>query len=147
MNIKALFTPLLAFALVSAFFVPAFAQTTQKSGHKEVKKNFRVTGEVVDLWCFIDHEGHGQKHRNCAIQCATDGNPIGIVTKTGDIYIMMGGKKHQAGHEVLINRMAETITVTGTLMKTGGVQAVYVNKVSPPAKQRGGPTSRPGRSR
>ncbi len=42
---------------------------------------------------------------------------------------MMGIKDHQPGKEVLIDRMADTVTIEGTLVKKGGIQVVYVSSV------------------
>jgi hypothetical protein len=42
---------------------------------------------------------------------------------------MMGIKDHQPGKEVLIDKMAETVTVEGTLVKKGGTQVIYVSSV------------------
>ncbi len=88
-----------------------------------------VKGEVVDLWCYMDHKGHGAKHKSCAVMCAEAGNPIGIVDESGHLYIAMGGKKHQPGREVLISHMAETVTVKGKLVKDGGLEAIYIASV------------------
>ncbi len=93
------------------------------------QESVKITGEVVDLWCYLDHHGHGLKHRKCAITCAEAGNPIGIVDDKGHVYVAMGGEKHQPGRDVLIQRMAETVTVEGRLVREGGVDAVYVDDV------------------
>ena len=91
----------------------------------------RVTlkGEVVDLWCFLEGGDHGAEHKQCAVTCAKAGNPIGLLTEKGDLYVMMGIKDHQPGKEMLIDKMAETVTVQGTLVKKGGIQVVYVSSV------------------
>jgi len=44
-------------------------------------------------------------------------------------HVLMGIKDHQPGKDVLIDKMAETVTVEGTLVKKGGVQVVYVSAV------------------
>ena len=41
----------------------------------------------------------------------------------------MGIKDHQPGKEVLLEKMTETVTVEGTLVKKGGVQVIYVSAV------------------
>ena len=89
----------------------------------------KVKGEVVDLWCFLEGGDHGPEHKECAISCAKAGNPIGLITTKGEIYVMMGMKDHQPGREVLIDHMADTVTVEGTLVKKGGVQVIYVSSV------------------
>ncbi len=89
----------------------------------------KVKGEVVDLWCYLEGGDQGAEHKKCAISCAKAGNPIGLVTERGDIYVMMGIKDHQPGKDVLISKMAETITVEGNLVKKGGIQVIYVSSV------------------
>ncbi len=89
----------------------------------------KVKGEVVDLWCFLEGGDRGADHKQCAISCAKAGNPIGLVTEKDEVYAMMGIKDHQPGREVLLEKMAETVTVEGTLVKKGGVQAIYISSV------------------
>lgn len=89
----------------------------------------KVKGEVVDLWCYLEGGDHGADHKECGITCAKAGNPIGLLTEKGEIYVMMGIKDHQPGRDVLIDKMAETVTVEGTLVKNGGVQVIYVSSV------------------
>jgi hypothetical protein len=86
----------------------------------------KVKGEVIDLWCYLEGGDHGPEHKKCGIACAKAGNPIGLLTEKGEIYVMMGIKDHQPGKDVLIDKMAETITVEGTLVKKGGTQVIYV---------------------
>src|SRR5947199_8387184 len=89
----------------------------------------KVKGEVVDVWCYLEGGDRGADHKQCAISCAKAGNPIGLVTEKDEVYVMMGLKDHQPGKEVLLEKMAETVTVEGTLVKKGGVQVIYVSSV------------------
>jgi hypothetical protein len=88
-----------------------------------------VKGEVVDMWCYLEGGDHGPKHKDCAVVCAKAGNPIGILDGKGNLYVAMGMKDHQPGRDILISKMAQTVTVTGTLVKKGGTQALYVTSV------------------
>jgi hypothetical protein len=92
-------------------------------------KEMTVKGEVIDLWCYLEGGDHGAEHKDCATMCAKAGNPIGILDDKGNIYVVMGLKEHQAGKELLSDKMAETVTVSGTLVKKGGVQVIYVKSV------------------
>jgi len=38
----------------------------------------------------------------------------------------MGGKKHQPGRDVMLSKMAQTVTVHGKVIRMGGLQAIYV---------------------
>ena len=89
----------------------------------------KIKGEVIDLWCYLEGGDHGAEHKSCAVSCAKAGNPIGLLTEKGEVYVMMGIKDHQPGKDVLIEKMAETVTVEGTLVKKGGTQVIYVSAV------------------
>ena len=88
-----------------------------------------VTGEVVDLWCYLEHGDHGAKHKDCAVACAKAGNPVGIVDAKGIVYVAMGFKEHQVGRDLLIKKMSQTVTATGSLVTKGGMQVLYITSV------------------
>ncbi len=88
-----------------------------------------VKGEVVDLWCYLEGGDHGDKHKECATTCAKAGNPIGIVDAKGNVYLTAGIEDHQPAQQVLLDKMAETVTVTGTLVRKGGTRLLYVKSV------------------
>jgi hypothetical protein len=89
-----------------------------------------VKGEVVDLWCYMDHGARGQKHKACAVACAKMGNPIGIVDSKGNVYVAVGSELHQPDRERLIDKMAQEVTVTGTVVSRGGMKMIYVKTIS-----------------
>jgi len=88
-----------------------------------------VTGEVVDLWCYLEGGDHGPSHKECSTACAKAGNPIGLVDSKGNIYVTAGIQDHQPARDVLIDKMNQQVTVTGTLVKKGGTQMLYVHSV------------------
>jgi hypothetical protein len=89
-----------------------------------------VKGEVVDLWCYLEGGDRGADHKKCAVTCAKAGNPIGLVTDKDEVYVLMGIKDHQPGKDIFIDKMAETVTVEGTLVKKGGTQVIYVSSIN-----------------
>ncbi len=88
-----------------------------------------IKGEVVDLWCFLESGARGAGHKACAVGCATSGLPIGIVDADGNIYLALGFKDHQSAKDLLLSRMADTVTVSGTLVKKGGFEAIFIKEV------------------
>ncbi len=89
-----------------------------------------IKGEVVDLWCYMDHSAHGEKHKACAVACAKMGNPIGIVDADGNAYMAVGSELHQSDREKLIDKMAQQVTVTGKVVSRGGLNMLYVQSIS-----------------
>ena len=88
-----------------------------------------IKGEVVDMWCYLEGGDRGVAKKECATACAKAGNPIGILDAKGNLYVASGLQDHQPGQKLLINKMSEEVTVTGTLVKKGGVQMIYIDSV------------------
>jgi len=88
-----------------------------------------IRGEVVDLWCYLEGGDRGPSKKDCATACAKAGNPIGILDARGNLYVAAGLKDHEPAQAILINRMSDVVTVSGTVVKNGGVQMIYVDAV------------------
>jgi len=88
-----------------------------------------VTGEVIELWCYLEAGDRGPAKKACATACAKAGNPIAIVDAKGQLYMLAGLKSHQPAQDLLLDKMSENVTVTGTLVKNPNVQMIYVELV------------------
>ena len=88
-----------------------------------------INGEVVDLWCYLEGGDRGPAKKDCATACAKAGNPIGVLDAKGNLYVTAGLKDHQPGQSVLLTKMSEQVTITGTVVKKGGVQMIYIDSV------------------
>ena len=83
--------------------------------------NKTVTGEVVDLMCYIDHSASGEKHAACAAKCIKGGGPVGIVSE-GKSYLIVG--EHKPINDELAEFAGKTITVKGKLAERGGMAMI-----------------------
>lgn len=94
-------------------------------------KGERVTvkGEVVDMWCYLEGGDRGPAKKQCATMCAKAGNPIGLLDEKGNLYLTAGLKDHQPAQTLLLGKMSQEVTVSGTLVKKGGVQMIYIDTV------------------
>lgn len=88
-----------------------------------------VKGEVVDLWCYLEGGDRGPAKKACATACAKAGNPIGLLDANGNLYVASGLKDHEPGRTLLLDKISQEVTVTGTVVKKGGVQMLYVDSV------------------
>ena len=77
-----------------------------------------ITGEVVDLMCFIDHNSKGEKHAACAAKCIKDGGPVGI-TSEGKTYLVVGD--HKPMNDQLAEYAGKTVTLKGKLVEREGM--------------------------
>jgi hypothetical protein len=97
-------------------------------------KPVTAAGELIDTWCYFEGSDHGPGHKACSTACAKAGNPIGLLQKNGQVYILAGMKDHQPAKDVLVDHMNEMVTVKGTLVSKGGVNMLYVTDVMPQKK-------------
>jgi len=78
-----------------------------------------VTGEIVDMMCYIDHNAVGDKHgQSCGAKCIKNGGPVGII-ENGKAYLVVG--EHKPMNDELADSCGKTITLKGKLAERGGV--------------------------
>src|SRR3954471_2567217 len=77
-----------------------------------------VTGEIVDLMCYIDHSAMGEKHAGCGSKCIKGGGPVGIV-ENGKAYLVVG--EHLPINDKLADSCGKTITLKGKVSERGGM--------------------------
>ena len=95
-------------------------------------KAVTLTGEILDLSCYLQLGKHGDKHASCGKKCITGGQPIGLVTKTGDVYLLID-EEHDPRRDGLTtfraaaaDNFAKVMTVSGTQTTVNGTKAVFV---------------------
>ena len=96
-------------------------------------KTSTVVGEIVDFSCYLQIGKHGEKHRSCAQKCFQNGQPIGLLTKDGTLYMLME-EEHDPRRDGLTNfrqaavdHASHIMEVTGTEWSHGGYKALYVH--------------------
>lgn len=78
-----------------------------------------VTGEIVDMMCYVDHNATGEKHGSkCGQTCIKGGGPVGIVSE-GKAYLVVG--EHKPMNEELAPLAGKTVTLKGKMANNGGV--------------------------
>lgn len=86
-----------------------------------------VTGEILDMKCYMTSGEHGDSHKDCAQMCLKGGSPMGILAEDGKVYLLIEGKD-SAPYEEARKHGGETMIVTGTLSDKNGVQALIVTE-------------------
>ena len=80
-----------------------------------------ISGEIVDLMCYLDHGAQGQKHRGCATICIKKGGPVGLLS--GDqLYLVVGD--HQPINEELASKAAKTVKIKGKVVEKHGMKMI-----------------------
>src|SRR2546421_13119818 len=78
-----------------------------------------VTGEIVDMMCYVDHNAIGEEHgKTCGAKCIKSGGPVGIVSD-GKAYLVVG--EHKPMNDQLAEYCGKTVTLKGKAAERGGI--------------------------
>jgi hypothetical protein len=117
---------IITFAAAAVFAAsPVIAHEGHEHGQKdelasgETKK---ITGEVIDMACYVDHNATGEKHADCAKKCITSGLPVGLKADDGKTYLLIG--EHKPLNSELAQYAAKKITVEGKFTSRDGVNMI-----------------------
>jgi len=81
-----------------------------------------MTGEVVDMMCYVDHNAVGEKHgQSCGAKCVKSGGPVGIVSD-GKAYLVVG--EHKPMNDQLAEYCGKTVTLKGKMAERGGIAMI-----------------------
>ena len=97
----------------------SFAQQTEK----------KVTGEVLDMACYMAKGAHGTDHKDCAAACIKGGSPMGILTSDGKVVLVVENHDKKSAYEEVKKHAGEQVTVTGTMAERGGMPGIIVSEV------------------
>ena len=90
-------------------------------------KKVTLTGEVLDLYCYMDHAAKGEEHAKCATACINKGIPAGFLSE-GTVYLLLGGD-HNSANEKVAEFAGKPSKLTGTLVEQNGVKAIKVESI------------------
>ena len=95
-------------------------------------KPVTVTGEVVDVSCYLQLGKRGEAHVACGSKCIAHGEPVGLVDATGPLYLLFAEEHHPRRdgmvdiRKVFAPLLAKNVTVTGMVSDMKGVKGLYV---------------------
>lgn len=91
-------------------------------------KTETISGELLDMSCYMMHEGKGKKHAKCAGACVQGGAPLGILTKDGKVLLVVGNHEDQKPYAEAKALAGGNAKITGTVFTRGGLTAIVVSK-------------------
>lgn len=116
--------PVFASLLAVALILSAGAQRGAAADKKEVT----VKGEVLDLFCYLDHGAKGGDHAKCAETCLNKGIPAGFLGSDGVFYLLLGDD-HNAANDKVAAFAGKPSEISGTLLEQNGVKAIMVKSI------------------
>jgi hypothetical protein len=108
--------------LIGAFAVAPLAIAQEQNQGGDTAASKEVTGEVVDMMCYVDHNAVGPKHgQSCGAKCVRSGGPVGIVSD-GKAYLVVG--EHKPMNDQLAEYCGKTVTLKGKMAERGGIAMI-----------------------
>ena len=96
--------------------------------HEEKRGIQTITGEVVDLACYLGHGASGAAHQQCAQKCISEGLPVGI--KSGNQLYLVIGSDHTPANKTLAPLAAKTVVAEGEVTEQNEVHLLALKKVT-----------------
>jgi len=115
-------------AAVLGISVPAIAhEGHHMPGEKAVTKT--ITGEVVDMGCWLGHAARGADHISCATKCLNNGMPMGLLTSNGTLYLVTLDHDNADPYVSLKDMAGKNVSITGELLSRSGMKAIEASRV------------------
>src|SRR5437667_6261659 len=74
-------------AVLGLLAMVALASVAVSKEAAKASKPVTLKGEVVDTGCYLGRGAHGEKHKECALKCASNGMPIALLTDKGKLVL------------------------------------------------------------
>jgi hypothetical protein len=87
-----------------------------------------VTGEVLDMTCYIASNLSGPEHAECARVCIRNGEPAGIKARDGKVYLLTG-EPGQSINAKLAEYAAQVVTIKGKKSVRDGFAQLQVEEI------------------
>ncbi len=108
--------------IVGSLAIAPLALAQEHEHGQDAAASKEVSGEVVDMMCYVDHNAMGEKHgQSCGAKCIKSGGPVGIVSD-GKAYLVVG--EHKPMNDELAEYCGKTITLKGKMAERGGIAMI-----------------------
>jgi hypothetical protein len=122
---------LLALALGSAAFAAETSSMGSSGEHMMMSgKQVTLTGNLVDISCYVGSGAHGASHAACAKACLLKGQPFGIETSDGNIVTIFGNGPGMSYADKIAPFVEQKVTVTGTEFTGHGVTGIRIDTIA-----------------
>ena len=85
-----------------------------------------VQGEIIDLACYMAKGSRGASHKSCAQLCAKKGVPIGVLTDSGEVYLLLDDHNNPDPYDSAKKLAGERAEVSGKKFSKQGVNSIVV---------------------
>jgi hypothetical protein len=95
----------------------------------EEAETFSVEGEIVDMACYVISGAKGADHAGCAKSCVKGGQPMGLLSDDGTVYLLYASHKDGAPFEAAKEHAGSKVQISGKLSTQSGIKGIQVDSV------------------
>jgi len=117
-------TSLMVLVSVAAACLLTFGVSMAKDEHGG--KPSSINGELVDMGCYIGHMAKGEKHTSCAAKCIAGGMPMGVLTSTGQLFLLTMDHANPDAYNKAKEMAGKQVKVTGPTHVRNGIKTIDV---------------------
>ncbi len=116
---------------IAVLLVLALALGTTSGQEKKMSKEATISGEVVDVACYLAGDAKGPDHVACATACAKAGGTLGILTVDGKLYVSLLPDDHKKSpNHLLMDFIGKNVEAKGYVRVKGGVNGLMIRSVA-----------------
>jgi len=99
-----------------------------------------ISGEVVDVSCYMQLGKTGEKHIDCGSKCVRAGQPIGVLTAQKELYLVMPEEHHPRRDgqislkDAFAEQMGKQVKVTGMVQRNEQGKSIFVSAMEKASK-------------
>jgi len=113
-------------ALLASILLLTFALAADDK--KADDKSVTLSGEVVDMHCFITRNAKGTEHAGCSNACLSRDVPAGFLTDDGTLYLLVNEKPVSVKDKVA-GMAGKKVKAHGKLVERNGVKALQLASI------------------
>ena len=122
-------------AVVMVLGMAALAGAAEKSAMKMGGKSQTITGEIVDMGCYMARGAKGADHKDCGMKCIANGMPMGLLTDKGMLYVLTLNHDSADPFNKAKEWAGDKVKVTGPVSIRNGIKSLQVDSAEPAAAQ------------
>ncbi len=89
-----------------------------------------ITGEVIDVSCYVAAGARGADHATCALACLKVGEPAGILEEgTGKVYLVVTSDHATNPSTKVLPFVAKTVEASGTVAERAGLATIDIKDI------------------
>ena len=115
-------------ALLAICALPLAAQQQKPAGN--AGNEMTLTGQVIDVNCYVSMGASGAAHKQCAAACAKAGVALAILSSDGTIYMPVSSKPADPQNSRLEPFVEGQVRITGVHRMSHGLHTIEIKSIA-----------------